>query len=77
MKKGNEGTKIVKQKEQYDLQYVKYKRYLVEIKDEESGRIFYSKRLCFRGDATQIRSHYNKIAGYIARLFDTKTGEVS
>lgn len=63
-------------REKYGLQYVKYKRFLVEIRDEESGNIFYSKRFCFKDTAIEVREHYNKIAGYIAKGFDTKTGEV-
>jgi len=77
MKESNGETKIVKQKEQYDMQYVKHKRFLVEIKNEDTGQIFYSKRVCFQSDAWKIMGHYNKIRGYLARCFDTKTGEVS
>lgn len=76
MTKNDKNTKVVKHREKYDLQYVKNKRFIVEIKDEESGHVFYSKRFCFKGTAFQVREHYNKIAGYIAKCFDTKTGEI-
>ena len=67
--------KSIIEKERFGLEYIQYKRFVVEIKDEESGRIFYSKRFCQRYTAATVKRDYNKLAGYMARLFDTKTGE--
>ena len=75
MTKNNKSSSILNQHEKYNLQYVKHKRFLVEIKDEESGHTFYSKRFCFKDSAFQVKAHYNKIAGYVAKWYDTKTGE--
>lgn len=63
------------EKERFGLEYIRYKRFVVQIKDKESGQIFYSKRFCQRYTAITVKGHYNRIAGYMARLFDTKTGE--
>lgn len=71
----SEKVKFGKEPEKYNMEYVKHKRYVIEIKDEVSGRIFYSKRLCYMSAAQQLKGHYNKIAGYFATCFDTKTGE--
>lgn len=64
------------EKEMFRLEYIRYKRFVVEINDKESGQVFFTKRFCQRYTATTVKRHYNRIAGYMARLFDTKTGEV-
>jgi hypothetical protein len=68
--------KSIIEKERFGLEYIRYKRFVVEIKDENSGHIHYSKRFCQRYTAATIKNDYNKLKGLLARLFDTKTGEI-
>lgn len=68
--------KSIIEKERFGLEYVRYKRFVVEIKDEDSGHIHYSKRFCQRYTAATIKNDYNRLKGLMARLFDTKTGEI-
>jgi hypothetical protein len=68
--------KSIIEKERFGLEYIRYKRFVIEIKDEDSGHIHYSKRFRQRYTAITVKRHYNRIAGYMARLFDTKTGEI-
>lgn len=64
------------EQEKHGLKYIPHKRFVVQIKDENSGRIFYSNRFCFETTANTLKNHYNIISGYMARVFDTKSGEV-
>jgi len=68
--------KSIIEKEGFGLEYIRYKRFVIEIKDEDSGHVHYSKRFCKRYTAAAIKDNYNKIRGLMARLFDTKTGEI-
>lgn len=64
------------EQEKYGLRYIRNKRYVVQIKDEKSGRIYYTKRFNVERSATIVKNEYDNLAGFISRVFDTKTGEV-
>ena len=68
--------KSIIEKERFGLEYIRYKRFVVEIKDVKSGRIFYTKRFCFKTTGKRVKNEYDMLAGFISRLFDTKTGEI-
>jgi len=58
------------------FQYIPKLRYIVEIKDEKTGKIIYSKRICFKDNARVIKDNFNMLKDYAARVFDTKTGDI-
>ena len=58
------------------FQYIPNERYIIEIKDKESGRFYYTKRTGALSRAVSMAGEYNVSAGLSARIFDTKTGEI-
>lgn len=59
-----------------ELNYIPGKRFVVEIKDEDSGRLFYTKRFRTEGIAFNVRDEYNMPRSMSAKVCDTKTGEM-
>lgn len=59
-----------------NFQYLYNKRYLVEIKDRESERIYYTRRIGTLAKAVRIAGEYNLLKDLTAKILDTKTGEI-
>ena len=58
------------------FQYIQNQRYIIEIQDKDSGRVYYTKRIGTLAKAVGDSAEYNLMAGISARIFDTKIGEV-
>lgn len=59
-----------------NFNYIPNQRYIVEIKDGDTGQTHHSKRICSIEMAGAMKDSYNSHAGFTARIHDTKTGEV-
>ena len=55
--------------------YVSNLRYVVEITDQKTDRIYYTHRYKSKKIAQDIRDTYNILRDMSAQIFDTKTGE--
>jgi len=61
--------------EQYNLEYVPTKRFVVRIEDKETKQVFFTKRIRLKKKAVSVRNNYHLIKDFIVTVFDTKTGE--
>jgi len=59
-----------------NFEYIPHERYILEIKDLETERIYYSRRIGSLPKAISTACEYNILAGLSARILDTKTGEI-
>lgn len=59
----------------HPLEYVPGGRFIVEIRDEQTGRVFYSRRIRLLSDAEGIRDKYNLLRDYLGIVIDTKTAQ--
>ena len=60
-------------KKKHALEYVPRQRFVVEIRDEQTERVFYSKRIGIKKDAVDVRDEYNLLKDVLAIIIDTKT----
>lgn len=56
--------------------YIPNKRFIVEIKDNDTGRLFYTKRIKLEREAFNVRNDYNSLHSMTALVCDTLTGEM-
>ena len=59
-----------------NFEYIPHERYIIEIKDKESGRTYHTRRIGTLRYAVNAANEYNSMAGLTARILDTKTGEI-
>ena len=59
-----------------DLKYITNQRFLVEIKDKLTGKLFYTKRIKKEKEAFSVRDEYDCLKSMSAKVCDTKTGEM-
>lgn len=60
-------------KKKHPLEYVPRQRFVVEIRDEQTGKVFYSKRIAIKKKAEKVRDTYNVLKDVLAIIIDTKT----
>jgi len=58
-----------------DFKHIQNRRYLIETTDEDSGRVYYTKRIGTLGAAVNQAAGYNSMAGMTAVILDTKEGD--
>lgn len=59
-----------------NFEYITNERYIIEIEVQETGRVYYTKRVGTLAKAVNIAANYNAYADLTALIFDTKTGEI-
>jgi len=59
-----------------NFDYIPHQRYIVEIKDEQTDRVYYTERICGITQATMLKDGYNNQKNFTAKIHDTKTGEI-
>lgn len=57
------------------LEYKPGGRFVVEIRDGQTGRVFYSKRIRLQCDAEGIRDKYNRMKDFLGIVIDTKKAQ--
>ena len=59
-----------------NFDYIPRRRYIIEIKNERTGKSTFGKRLGARKIAEAMKNKHNQHIGIAARIHDTKTGEI-
>ena len=59
-----------------NFDYIAHQRYIIEIKDNETGRVYFTERIGTLRRAVSCANEYDLASGLSARIFDTKTGEI-
>lgn len=70
-----EGKEIMAKETDENFEYISNQRYIIEIKVQETGKVYYTKRIGTLPAAVDIAADYNMIADLAAVIMDTKTGE--
>jgi len=58
---------------EHAIEYVPGERFVVEITDKQTGKVFYTKRIARKIKAEKIRTSYNMLKDVLAIIIDTKT----
>lgn len=71
-----EGKKIMAKETDVNFDYIPGKRYIVEIKDEQTGEVYYSERISVLSTAKMLKDGYNALKDYLSKIHDTQTGKI-
>ena len=85
----SEGKNITANETDVNFEYIPHERYIIEIKDKESGRTYHTRRIGTLRYAVNAADEYSSMAaaqemkdehkflrGMSARIHDTMTGEI-
>jgi len=59
-----------------NFDYIPRLRYVVEIKDKDWKQPLFTKRICTIKEAVRETDDLNALAGFTAKIHDTKTGKI-